>query len=180
MIKMIKTNFKENEVVLERLINGEFILNDYEFVNIEEKKTVLAKYLNVGPKNISYNEVRNLFIDNISDEEYNVLTEKESHIQGLINMVYDINQDCLFMAPETVSNIFNIDYEYVVNVIGLDSHVPDSISILNLAEHIVNKNGLSKQDFICKIASELDREDFLSCDYEEIKLDGYYIYRFNN
>lgn len=177
---MIKTNFKEIKEVLEKLTQGNFELKNYTFINIEEKKKVLAQYLNTECNNITYNEIRNLFINEISEEEYNVLTEKESHIQGLINMNYDIKFDCLFVGVDTVSNIFDISKEDIDNMTDSDLNENDSISMFDLSNYLTNRSRLSYSDIIYKLASEFSREDFLSCDYEEIKSGEYYIYRFNN
>lgn len=177
---MIKTNFKEIKEVLEKLTQGNFQLKDYTFINIEEKKTVLAKYLNIEHNNITFDKVRNLFINDVSEEEYNVLTEKESHMQSLINMVYDIEQDELFLNINTVRDIFNLNKEDISKVIDQNLNENDSISMFDLSNYLVNQNRLSKTEFICRLASQLDKEDFLSCDYKEIKIGEYYIYRFNN
>lgn len=177
---MIKTNFKEIKEVLEKLTQGNFELKNYTFINIEEKKKVLAQYLNTECNNITYNEIRNIFINEISEEEYNVLTKKESHIQGLINMNYDIEDDELFLNVDTVKDIFNMNNDEIVDAIGKNLNETDFISMLDLSDYFVGQTQLSKYEFICKLASELERKDFLSCDYEEIISGEYYIYKFNN
>ena len=177
---MIKTNYKETMIILEKLMKGEFSISDYVFTSIEEKKNVLSKHLKIEEDNIVYDKNRNIFAVKNDSEEYNVLTEKESHIQALINMFYDIKENCLFVSVDTAAEVLNVSEDDVYSNLNVGDEVPDAVSSLNIVRYAEDKGMMNIINCIVSLTKEVSREDFLSCDYKEIKKDEYLIYMLNN
>ena len=167
--------------ILNKLINNTLNLEDNLFNNIEEKKAVLSKYLNSDLANISYEPKRNLFIYHDTDEEYNVLTNEESDIQSFINMYHDADSDCIALNIHDAAALLNMPTDVITKT--FNAKYSDSIQISDIISFIKTTeipNAITIETLLLSLFTSLSRESFLSCDYEEIKYDNFYIYRYNN
>lgn len=158
----------DSRKIIEGVLSGDISTETYDFRDIEYKKKTLANYLTCNIEDIGYEKDRNLFI--VGHHEYNVLYKDEVKVQKIINMYYDIEFECFFMRPEAVSKIFDISINEVNKRYKYSDEACDCIDI---------KEILSSNDYKITIGDFMEKADkfylsrsFLSCQYDEIKIEA--------
>ena len=174
----MNTNYIELKEIFDGLFNKTLDLNVGLFAQIEEKRIALSEFLNVDLEESKYDESRNIYTVDSIDEEYNVLTDKEADIQAFINMYYAMVDDGFMLNVDDIRELFKISNEDICKIFNSGSSDLDLVSINNVMTYSEKSNIYTTEDLMFKLAKDMNREDFLSCDYKENRFKNYYIYKY--
>lgn len=173
----MNTNYIELKEIFVDLFNGTLNLDSGLFAEIENKKVVLSEFLNVDIEKITYIEKRNLFILDEVNEEYNVLTDKEADIQSFISLYYAMIDDDFMLNVDDVKRLFNLNNETIYKIFDEADSDLNLVSINSVMNYSSRNNIYTIEELLFKLAKDINREYFLSCDYKENKIKDYFIYR---